>query len=402
MAKLRYLLILPLCLFSFSGCFGSERINDGSPGSLQAAEIITGADQTDLYVKLLAAKRVGVVANQTTLTKGRHLVDVLLDNKVNLKRVFAPEHGFRGEAGPGDKVQSGKDPRTGLPVVSLYGSKKRPDPEDVNDLDVVIFDIQDVGVRFYTYISTLHYVMEVCAEQGVEVIVLDRPNPNGFYVDGPVLRPEFSSFVGVAPIPVVHGLTVGEYAKMVNGEGWLRGKVKCRLKVVEMKNYDHSMLYTLPVRPSPNLPDMESIYFYPSLCFFEGAKVSVGRGTLYPFRVFGYPGYSKGDLKITPEDIKGVITDPPYEGKECNVVDLRGKSDTILREKKILIEWIIEMYSSFPDKSNFFNNFFDKLAGTDELRKDIVAGKSADEIRKYWKSDLETYEIIRKKYLIYK
>lgn len=401
MAKLRYLLIFLVNWLSVTGCSGSESNRVHSNDNRQASEIITGADQTEVYTRLLSGKKVGVIANQTSLTNGEHLVDVLLANKVNVVRVFAPEHGFRGEAGPGDKVLSGKDPRTGLPVVSLYGSKKRPDPVDVNDLDIVLFDIQDVGARFYTYISTLHYVMEVCAEQGVEVMVLDRPNPNGFYIDGPVLKPEFSSFVGVAPIPVVHGLTVGEYAKMVNGEGWLRGKVKCKLSIVEMKNYNHGKRYNLPVRPSPNLPDSESIYFYPSLCFFEGAKVSVGRGTPYPFKVYGFPGYSGGDLKITPADISGVITDPPYEGKECNVVDLRGDSELILKDPRLRIEWVIEMYNSFPDKESFFNNFFDKLAGTDQLRKDIISGKSADEIRKSWTAELDAYKLIRKKYLIY-
>lgn len=402
MAKLRYLLILMMIGLPFAGCKGTDRIRENSTDSIQADEIITGADQTELYARLLTGKKVGVVANQTSLTRGEHLVDVLLANKVDVIRVFAPEHGFRGEAGPGDKVLSGKDPRTGLPVVSLYGSKKRPDPADVNDLDIVVFDIQDVGVRFYTYISTLHYVMEVCAEQGVEVMVLDRPNPNGFYIDGPVLKPEFSSFVGVAPIPVVHGLTVGEYAKMVNGEGWLRNKQKCKLQVVAMENYNHDLMYQLPVPPSPNLPDMESVYFYPSLCFFEGAKVSVGRGTPYPFKVFGFPGFDKGVLKIRPVDIPGVITDPPFEGKEIYVTDLRGMSGMINEKKQLMLHWIIDMYNSYPDKTTFFNNFFDKLAGTDVLRKDIIAGKTEAQIRISWEKDLENYKQIRKKYLLYK
>lgn len=404
MAKIRYFICLVMIHLSLAGCgSGHPTLYPQMSGDQngEAHGIITGAMQPEIYLPLLRGKRVGVIANQTSLAAGSHIVDILTEEKIEIKRVFAPEHGFRGEAGPGERIEGGRDPRTGLPVVSLYGKKKRPEPEDINDLDILVFDIQDVGARFYTYISTLHYTMEACAENGVAMIVLDRPNPNGFYIDGPVLDTAFSSFVGVAPIPVVHGLTVGEYAKMVNGEGWLRGEKPCELTVITMKNYRHNLEYHLPVRPSPNLPNMESIYLYPSLCFFEGTPVSVGRGTPYPFMVYGFPGFRDGTLLLTPEDIPGVITNPPHRGKECSMADLRNGSAIILKEKRLMLEWIIEMYMAFPDKENFFHPFFDTLSGTDRLRKMIVAGNSAAEIRASWKEELERYSLIRSKYLLY-
>jgi len=329
------------------------------------------------------------------------LVDKLIAGKIDVQQAFAPEHGFRGEAGPGDKVDSGKDPLTGIKVISLYGSQKKPQPEDLKDIDIVVFDIQDVGARFYTYISTLHYVMEACAENNVLLLVLDRPNPNGFYVDGPVLDTAYRSFVGIAPIPVVHGLTVGEYAMMANGGGWLKNSVRCKMSVVKMNNYTHDKLYELPVRPSPNLPGMNSIYLYPSLCFFEGAAVSVGRGTSKAFEIIGFPGYKNGNIKFTPVELPGIIKDPPYEGIECDGIDLSSYSGQMISSKKINIEWLIEMYTAYPDKEKFFNNFFDKLAGTDQLRKQIVAGLSATEIRKSWQPLLDEYKKKREKYLLY-
>ena len=403
MAQFRQFLCLMLFAFVTSSCHGTEKkkSNTGVFTETRTDSIVVGAQKYRDYLPLIKNKKVAVMANQTSLTDGMHLVDKLVSEKVNVLRVFAPEHGFRGEAGPGDKVSSGKDPVTGLPVVSLYGSRRKPEPSDLKDLDIVIFDIQDVGARFYTYISSLHYLMEACAENNVEVLIFDRPNPNGFYIDGPILDTAYRSFVGIAPLPVVHGLTVGEYAMMANGEGWLTNGIKCQLTVIKMDNYAHHKLYELPVRPSPNLPNMNSIYLYPSLCFFEGAQVSVGRGTGKPFEMIGFPGFKKGEVTFTPKEIPGVIKDPPYEGKECAGYDLGSESKFILTEKKINLEWLIEMYQAFPDQEKFFNNFFDKLAGTDVLRKQILKGMSAEAIRKSWQPDLEKYKVMRKKYLLY-
>ncbi|MFM8917181.1 MAG: exo-beta-N-acetylmuramidase NamZ domain-containing protein, partial [Bacteroidota bacterium] len=300
MPKISQFLLILSIIAAWLSCSGitnpkvtSNEKDSSAPISLTANEkdsIIIGAQRTESYLPLLKGKKVAVIANQTSVVNGQHLVDLLIAQKVDVMRVFAPEHGFRGEAGPGDKVASGIDNKTGLPVVSLYGSKRRPSKEDLEQIDVVVFDIQDVGARFYTYISTLHYMMEECALYGITVIVLDRPNPNGFYVDGPVLDPAFSSFVGVAPIPIVHGLTVGEYAKMVLGEGWLKEGRRCQLQVVTMMNYSHVKEYALPINPSPNLTSMDAILLYPTLCLFEGTVISVGRGTPYPFTCMGFPG----------------------------------------------------------------------------------------------------------------
>lgn len=400
MSQIKYFILVFLVAFRMVSCKAS--ISDSATSSVtDSTKIITGAEKLSDYLPLLKGKRIGVVANQTSMVGEEHLVDKLIAAQMDVKQVFAPEHGFRGEAGPGDKVDSGKDPKTGIKVISLYGSRKKPLPEDLKDIDIVVFDIQDVGARFYTYISTLHYVMEACAENNVLLMVLDRPNPNGFYVDGPVLDTAFRSFVGIAPIPVVHGLTVGEYAMMANGEGWLKNSVKCKMHVVKMDRYTHDKLYELPVRPSPNLPVMNSIYLYPSLCFFEGAAVSVGRGTSKPFEMIGFPGYKNGNIKFTPVELSGIIKDPPYEGVECDGIDLSSVSDQMILSKQINIEWIIEMYKAYPDKEKFFNNFFDKLAGTDQLRKQIIGGMTAAEIRKSWQPGLDDYKSKRKKYLLY-
>lgn len=360
-------------------------------------QLVVGAARTSLYLPSLKGKKVGVVANQTSLVSGSHLVDMLLDSGIAQVKVFAPEHGFRGEAGPGDHVNSGVDAKTGAAIVSLYGSHKKPTSDDLKDLDVVVFDIQDVGARFYTYLSTLHYVLEACGENKLPVIVLDRPNPNGFYIDGPVLDTAFRSFVGMDPVPVVHGLTAGEYAKMAIGEGWLAGGVKCELKVIPVAGYTHRTKYELPVRPSPNLPNMNAIYLYPSLCFFEGTPVSVGRGTDYPFQLIGYPGYSKGDYKFTPKEMPGIIKDPPHEDKNCTGLLLKSTPGVA----EIQLKWLLEMYVSYPDKSKFFTPFFDKLAGTDQLRKQIVSGMGEKEIRAGWNPALQQYKEKRKKYLLY-
>ncbi len=400
MTQIKYFILTILLAFPVISCKGSK--NEWQTTTVaDSTKIITGAQKLSEYLPLLKGKKIAVVANQTSMVGDVHLVDKLLSSKIDVKQVFAPEHGFRGEAGPGDKVDSGKDVVTGIKVVSLYGSHKKPKPEDLSDIDLVVFDIQDVGARFYTYISTLHYVMEACAENNVLLLILDRPNPNGFYVDGPVLDTVYRSFVGIAPIPVVHGLTVGEYAMMANGEGWLNNSVKCKMSVVKMDGYTHNKLYELPVRPSPNLPGMNAIYLYPSLCFFEGAAVSIGRGTSKPFEMIGFPGYKNGNMKFTPVELPGIIKDPPYENIECDGIELSNYADQIINTKQININWIIEMYKSFPDKDKFFNNFFDKLAGTDQFRKQIISGLSATEIRKSWLPGLDEYRIKRKKYLLY-
>jgi uncharacterized protein YbbC (DUF1343 family) len=319
-----------------------------------------------------------------------------------VQRVFAPEHGFRGRSGAGEAIESGTDPATGLPVVSLYGPKKKPAAEDLKDVDVVVFDIQDVGARFYTYGATLQYVMEACAAARIPVMVLDRPNPNGFYVDGPVLDTAYASFVGMNPIPVVHGLTMGEYAKMMNGEHWLADSLVCDLVVIPCKGYSHFSYYKLPVSPSPNLPNMTSVYLYPSLCFFEGTAVSVARGTDHPFQAVGYPGFKDGDFTFTPVSIPGKAKHPPYEGVACRGFDLRAfGSEYIKNYSRLYLFWLLNFYNTYPEPGTFFNPFFDKLAGTDALRKQIVAGWSEERIRESWEEPLKRYKKIRKKYLLY-
>jgi uncharacterized protein YbbC (DUF1343 family) len=330
-------------------------------------------------------------------------VDWLLDKEVDIVKVFAPEHGFRGKADAGEKVESGKDLKTGLPIVSLYGSHKKPSAEDLMGVDIMVFDIQDVGARFYTYISTMTYVMEACAEQGIPVVILDRPNPNGFYTDGPMLKEEFKSFVGMHPIPVVHGMTVGELAQMINGEKWMEGGVQCEISVVTCGNYSKSDIYVLPVKPSPNLPNMNAILLYPSLCFFEGTDFSVGRGTDHPFEMFGHPNMGMGSFMFVPKSTDGA-KHPKHEGVPCLGWDLTEIGGKRVQEKQTLIlDWMINAYRDFPLKEKFFlsNGFFDKLAGTDELRLQIQSGMSADEIRDSWKSGLLEFKERRKAYLLY-
>jgi uncharacterized protein YbbC (DUF1343 family) len=371
--------------------------------SLVSGQVITGADQVNLYLPRLLNKRVALVVNQTSMIRSTHLVDSLRKRKVNITCIFAPEHGFRGDHEAGAKVESLKDPRTGIPVISLYGKHKKPTAQDLKNVDWVVFDIQDVGARFYTYISTLHYVMQACAENKKTLVVLDRPNPNGFYVDGPVLDMKFQSFVGMHPVPVVHGLTIGEYAKMINGEKWLGDTLKCNLQVVLMKNYDHDTRYTLPVRPSPNLPSPNAILLYPSLCFFEGTNLSLGRGTDKPFECVGKPGLTHGDYYFTPKTIKGVSENPPYANKQCRGYLLSSLAENVIqREPKIYLSLLIDMYAQDTSKTNFFNNFFDNLAGTNQLRTQIILGKSEEEIRKGWEADLEQFKKKRVKYLLYR
>ncbi len=365
------------------------------------ANVKVGAARTESYLPLLQGKRVAVVTNQTGLIGNTHLVDSLLSLDVQVVKVFAPEHGFRGEADAGAHVKDEKDTRTGLALVSLYGSNKKPTPAQINDVDLLLFDIQDVGVRFYTYISTLHYIMEAAAESGKEVVVLDRPNPNGFYVDGPVLKMTHTSFVGMHPVPLVHGMTVGEYAQMINGEGWLKDKRTCTLTVITCEGYDHETYYQLPVRPSPNLPNMAAVYLYPSLGLFEGTVVSVGRGTEYPFQCIGYPGNPIGDHTFTPKSMPGA-QDPPHKGVECRGLDLREYGEFQSRlDRRSKLQWLIGLYQEAPDKKAFFNNFFDKLAGGKHLRERIIAGDDEETIRASWQPELQEFMERRSKYLLY-
>ena len=366
------------------------------------SRIILGAEQLDQYMSQLKGKRVALLVNQTSTIGSVHLVDTLQSLGVDIQKVFAPEHGFRGDYSAGAVVSNGIDQKSGLPVVSLYGRNKKPTPQMLENIDVVIFDIQDVGVRFYTYISTMHYVMEACAEQNKKLIILDRPNPNGFYVDGPVLKKEYSSFIGMHPIPIVHGLTVGELALMIEGEAWLKNKVKCNFQIVPCKNYTHDSLYQLPIKPSPNLPNMNSVYLYPYLGLFEGTNVSIGRGTDFPFQVVGRPEF-KGDYLFIPRSIPGVSDHPKHEGKECggfvvNDVNL----PRFFEQPSLNLDWFLLFYAkNTPENGLYFKNFIFKLIGNSTFKDQVIAGLSAQEIKQTWQSDLEEYKAMRKKYLLY-
>jgi len=365
-------------------------------------QVITGAARTGEYLSLLKGKKVAVVANQTSMIGKTHLVDSLLSLGIDIKKIFSPEHGFRGVADAGEHLDDYNDVKTGLPVISLYGKHRKPLIEDMEGLDIVLFDIQDVGLRFYTYISTMHYMMEACAENNVDFLVLDRPNPNGFYVDGPVLDSALRSFVGMHPVPVVHGMTVAEYAQMINGEGWLKDSLTCNLKCVKCENYTHKTYYDLPVKPSPNLPNLRSIYLYPSLCFFEGTCMSVGRGTDFPFQIFGHPDYPDTGFSFTPRSIEGAAN-PKYKGKVCNGVDLSHiPFDLVHDNRRLVLDWLIDAYSSMKNTKDFFNAYFDKLAGNSALREQIIAGKNKWIIYASWKKDIEDFKNKRKKYLLYK
>lgn len=368
--------------------------------------------QTEAYLPLLEGKSIAAVVNHTSHIKDTHLVDSLLAMGVNLKTIFAPEHGFRGEAGAGEHIKNSTDPQTGLPIISLYGNNKKPTPEQLEGIDVVIFDIQDVGTRFYTYISTMHYVMEACAEQGKKMLILDRPNPNGYYVDGPILEMEHQSFVGMHPIPVIHGLTVGELSQMINGEGWLADGKHCEVEVIKAKNYTHSSHYSLPIHPSPNLPNDQAVNLYPTLCFFEGTTMSLGRGTSFPFQVIGYPDpvfttvaqelQAPDTISFTPQDIEGVAMNPKHEGERCFGADLRKREPL----SRLNLDYLIGFYHKASDlgisNENFFReDFFDLLAGSEKLREQLTSGVSAQEIRRSWMDGLNQYKSMRKKYLLY-
>ena len=379
----------------------------------QPVEIITGAEQTETYLPLLNGKQIAMVVNHTSRIGETHLVDSLLALDVQIKHIFAPEHGFRGDAGAGEKIDNSVDTQTGLPIISLYGANRKPQPEQLAGIELVIFDIQDVGARFYTYISTMHYVMEACAEAGVPLLILDRPNPNGYYVDGPVLDLQQQSFVGMHPIPVVYGLTVGELAQMVNGEKWLENGIQCDVEVIQLKNYTHKDKYSLPVKPSPNLPTDAAVNLYPSLCFFEPTQVSIGRGTSFPFQVMAYPDpqlgaklqmqYAEVDtIQFTPMSIPDAAPTPKHENQPCYGVDLTEVASL----NEIKLDFLLNFYNEAKKAGladDFFTNeiFFNKLAGNEELLAQIKAGKTEVEIRQSWEDDLNAYKNMRKKYLLY-
>lgn len=385
------------------GCSGQTNAKKAAAPSTDGIQ--TGAEQTALYVPTLLGKRVGMIVNHTSVIGKTHLVDSLLALGVTIKTIFAPEHGFRGQATDGEKISDGRDPRTGVPIISLYGANRRPTQAQLDSLDVIVFDIQDVGTRFYTYISTMHYAMEACAEYKKALVVLDRPNPNGRYVDGPILDLQYQSFVGMHPIPILHGLTVGELARMINGEKWLKplkgaAELLCPLTVVPVKNYTHKLSYTLPVAPSPNLPNQQAILLYPTLCLFEGTVVSVGRGTDKQFQVIGGPGNPKfGPYQFTPMDKPGAVN-PPQEGKLCYGMDLSGIDAT---GQGLTLKYLIDFYNKAVDKDKFFlaTHYIDKLYGSDQLRLQLKAGVTEAGIRKTWEPGLGDYKTKRKKYLIY-
>ncbi|SFD04168.1 Uncharacterized conserved protein YbbC, DUF1343 family [Chitinophaga sp. CF118] len=367
-----------------------------------SSQVITGADRTNEYLPLLKGKRVALLVNQTATIGQTHLVDSLLKLGVHIQKIFSPEHGFRGKADAGEKIGNSADESTGLPIVSLYGKHRKADAADLNDVDILIFDIQDVGTRFYTYISSLQELMESAAENNKPLIVLDRPNPNGHYVDGPVLDTAFRSFVGMQPIPIVHGMTVGEYANMLNGEKWLRNGVHCQLTVITCQEYDHHTFYQLPVKPSPNLPNMASIYLYPSTCLFEGTALSLGRGTDLPFQVFGHPKFPSSLFSFTPHSTDGA-KDPVLKDVTCYGYNLTGTPGKVRAqmENRVQLKWLIKAYELFPDKTKFFIASFNRLAGNATLQQQIIKGMSETAIRKSWEPALSKFKTMRKKYLLY-
>lgn len=393
---MRYIFeILVILIFLTLNCCAKERPNE-------VKKIKTGAEQTEKYIHLLQNRNIALVANHSTVINGSHLLDSLLSLGIKINLVFSPEHGFRGKADAGELIDNYTDERTGVHVISLYGNHKKPLPEDLKGIDLVVFDMQDVGVRYYTYISTMHYVMEACAENNIELLILDRPNPNGFYVDGPVLEKNQKSFVGMHQVPIVHGMTVAEYAQMINGEGWLENGVKCKLSFIPCADYTHDSLYQLKMAPSPNLPNMQSVYLYSSLGFFEGTKLSVGRGTDFPFQVFGGPDFMIKTFSFTPRRIDGASKYPMHEGVECFGIDLRQfPVDSLIKSKKINLDWLFQAYLNTSGSDEFFNLYFYNISGTKKLKDQIINKKTAEEIRKSWESDLKKFKKIRSKYLIY-
>lgn len=386
---INFILLFWGIIFPFMQCLGEST----------EKRIKIGAEQYNKYLPYLTNKKVGLVVNQTSLVGDVHLVDFLISKKIEIKTIFAPEHGYKGNQEAGDIISNSKDSGTGINVISLYGEKKKPYPSDVKDLDIIVFDLQDVGCRFFTYISTMHYVMESCAENNIPIIILDRPNPNGDYVDGPILKMELISFVGMHPIPIVHGCTIGELALMINSEGWLRKGKICSLKVIPVINYSHKDIYEPPVNPSPNLPNITSIRLYPSLCLFESTNISIGRGTKYPFQIIGYPDQSFGDFCFIPEPIKGVSENPLHSKKECFGIDLRDNNS----KSKFTISYFLDFYNKFENKELFWSSkkWVSKLTGDPDFYNDVTEGMREEDIRKKWEQDLYKYKIMRRKYLLY-
>src|SRR5678816_1813668 len=391
-------------------CLSSKPKQEKTPIGVNKKEIKTGAEQTDKYLPLLKGKRIAIMANQTSIIGKTHLVDSLKTLGVNIVKVFGPEHGFRGNASAGAKVADEIDPVSKIPVVSLYGGKNKPTKEDLADVDILIYDLQDVGVRFYTNINALSRLMEACYENGKEMLILDRPNPNGYLIDGPILDMKYKSGIGMFPIPMSHGLTVGEFAQMANGEGWLTNKVKCKIKIIPVANYNHDMPYTLPVKPSPNLNTQQSILLYPSTCMFEGVYVNHGRGTMFPFTVLGSPELKgKYEFSYTPTGIKGMAETPIFMNEVCYGLDLRNYDAELLRKsKKINIQWIMELYKAHPHKEKFFDSKLSKQMNNIEIqigsglfRQQIIDGVSEEVIRASWEPGLSEYKKMRKKYLLY-
>ncbi len=403
------IILIALVNIGFSACQSADLQNQSANKS--NIEIIkTGAEQTELYINVLKNKRVAILANPTSIIGKKHLVDSLLKRGINIVKVFGPEHGFRGNASAGTFVDDETDAATGIKLISLYGKKRKPSAEDLSDVDLVIFDIQDVGCRFYTYINVLRDLMEACAENHKLLYIFDRPNPNGYLVDGPVLNMDYKSGIGQFPVPIAHGMTIGEFALMINGEKWLPGDMTCELKIIELKNYTHEREYILPVKPSPNLNTQQSIMLYPSTCLFEGTRLNHGRGTMYPFTVIGSPDY-KGiyDFSYTPESIPGMSETPLFMKEVCYGIDLRNfKTDELRKSGRINLNWIIELYNAYPEKDKFFDRSFsnqigniDFLAGTPDFKEQIRNGLSVEEIQKSWEPALSEYKEMRKKYLLY-
>ena len=363
-------------------------------------QVLPGAEDTAAYFPMLQNKKVGIVAHQSSLIAQQgqtiHLVDVLIKNNINLQKIFAPEHGFRGTADAGEKIENQVDTKTQLPIISLYGKNRKPTSKQLQEIEIMIFDLQDVGVRFFTYLSTLHYVMEACAENNIPLIVLDRPNPNTHYIDGPVLDLKNKSFVGMHPVPIVYGMTIGEYAKMINGEKWLKNQLKCDLTVIPVQNFTHNTSYTLSVRPSPNLPNEKSIALYPSLCLLEPTEVSVGRGTSTQFQIYGHPDFPDKGFSFTPQSNFG-SKNPKHKGQVCYGKDLTQ----VDKPDRIELQWLINAYSQFPNKESFFLKGFERIAGVSSLKTQLETGESEASIRNSWTADLESFKKIRVKYLLY-
>ena len=412
--KSTYLFLFFLMIFQLISCAQTQKPTIKKVEK-EILAIKTGAEQTNLYLDLLKGKNVAIVANQTSILTvlqrvevapnvmgskkvTHHLVDYLHNyNGIKIDKVFAPEHGFRGNADAGEAIKDGFDTKTGLPIISLYGKNKKPSAKQLEGIDVVVFDIQDVGARFYTYISSLHYVMEACAENRISLIILDRPNPNGHYIDGPVLELEHKSFVGMHKVPVVYGMTIGEYGQMINGEKWLENGIQCDVTVIPIQNYTHDFEYSLPVKPSPNLPNDKAINLYPSLCFFEGTNISAGRGTELQFQIYGAPYLDKKGFSFTPKPNEGAKY-PKYKNEICYGEDLRETESV----QQLTLRWLIKAYKQTHTAGTFFNSFFTKLAGTKKLQHQIEQGLSEQEIRASWQKDLAAFKEVRKKYLIYK